>query len=196
MTNSAIHVGVARFFIKDGEQDHFMNNLDGSVGVARANPENYQFEYYRYNADTRRILLYQTFLDDAAWERHRTSPLIHASHASSVSAMEVPPERSVWRPVSLDGGVPSRPTGGVESAAMIIVKAIGGARERIVDAVRARFDEASAPAGFLRADLSLADDDPERLVLFTRWSKDGAYRAEMLSDVIVGASETLMLRTR
>jgi hypothetical protein len=74
----------------------------------------------------------------------------------------------LWRPIGEQR--PTAPTAPVAFATMVILRAKDGLRAEAVRVLLEAF--ATGYAGLVRADLSHDAADPERLMLFARWSND------------------------
>jgi quinol monooxygenase YgiN len=160
-----IHVGVARFLIKPEWVGEFTANVAAGVASVRSNPDNCQFEFYGYASDPLRFFLYQTFASDAAFEAHRTFPARLANFQVSLPKMQRPPTRSLWRP--FDGRRPLAPDEAISSASVMITRAKSGERARLAELLAGAF---SNPSGSVQVDVSHDASDPDRLMVFARWS--------------------------
>jgi quinol monooxygenase YgiN len=179
-----IHVGVARFLIKPQWTREFAANVTAGVASVRSNPDNYQFEFYAYASDPLRFFMYQTFASDAAFEAHRTFPPRLANFQTSLSRMEGPPTRSLWRP--FDGKRPVAPDAAISSASVVIARAKTGERARLAELLAGAFS--NRPGGVL-VNVSYDASDPDRLMVFARWSGQPNVDERDLERVAVFAGE-------
>jgi quinol monooxygenase YgiN len=65
---------VAQYHTQSGEGDRVAGVLAKHVAATRAEPGCIQFVAYRSSEDADRFLLYEQYVDEAAFEAHRASP--------------------------------------------------------------------------------------------------------------------------
>lgn len=84
---------VARYVVKEGHEDAVVGLLSSNAEASRREPDCLEFSVYQDVQDPRRILLYERYTDEDAFQAHRQTP-----HFRDVVEAQVAPllEERVW----------------------------------------------------------------------------------------------------
>ena len=67
------YVVIARWTAKDGEEDAVANALSQLIEPSRAEPRNLTYVVHRDPEDPRRFVIYERYVDEAAYKAHAES---------------------------------------------------------------------------------------------------------------------------
>jgi quinol monooxygenase YgiN len=84
---------VARYVVKEGREDSVVRLMRSNAEASRQEPDCLEFSVYQDIDDPRRILLYERYTDEEAFQAHRRTP-----HFRDLVEAQVAPllEERVW----------------------------------------------------------------------------------------------------
>ena len=65
---------VARYVVKEGHEDSVVSLLRSNAEASRQEPDCQEFSVYQDVEDPRRVLLYERYTDEDAFQAHRQTP--------------------------------------------------------------------------------------------------------------------------
>ena len=88
---------VARYVVNEGHEDSVVSLLRSNAEASRQEPDCLEFSVYRDVEDPGRILLYERYTDEDAFQAHR-----HTTHFRNLVEGQVVPllEERVWTRIS------------------------------------------------------------------------------------------------